>query len=388
MPIPYWRLSSFYWFYFATLGAFIPYWGLYLKDAGFDMVQIGNLSAWLVGCKIVAPNSIGWIADHSGSGMPLIRLVSFLAVLGFCGFLYVHSYNEFVWVTLAFSFFWSAALPQFEAVTLTHLKAEVHRYSQIRLWGSVGFIAAVLGLGWLLDRQPLALLPDVILALLLGIGLVALTVPEAQRRGHGTQAQGFWRILAKPEVLAFFCVCTLLQIAHSPYYVFYSLVLKQHDYSAVAIGGLWALGVVAEIVLFVFMRRLLAWFPLRALLLVSISLAIVRWLLIAYLADVAAWLIVAQILHAMTFGGTHIASIHLVHQYFGDQHQGKGQALYNSFSSGLGGMIGSCASGYGFALIGATGLYTAAALFCTVALLIAYIWIGRQDIKALAHQEA
>ncbi|MDD2724630.1 MAG: MFS transporter [Methylovulum sp.] len=378
MSIPYWRLSSFYWFYFAALGAFIPYWGLYLKQAGFDTVQIGQLSALLVGCKIVAPNCLGWLADHTGKSLPLVRLASFLAALGFCGFLYAHNYSEYISATLVFSFFWSAALPQFEAATLAHLKTEAHRYSQIRLWGSVGFIAAVLGLGALIDWQPLTILPAIMIALLTGIGAAALIVPEARAISHDNQPLKLWRILKNPEVIAFFVVCMLLQTAHSPYYVFYSIVLKQHHYSSTIIGGLWALGVVAEIVLFIFMRRLLARCSLRALLLASISLAIVRWLLIAYLADSTVWLLAAQLLHAMTFGGTHIASIHLVHRYFGSQHQGKGQALYNSFSAGLGGMVGSYASGYYFDAIGATGIYTAAAFCCALALLIAYLWIGRE----------
>jgi PPP family 3-phenylpropionic acid transporter len=68
-----------------------------------------------------------------------------------------------------------------------------------------------------------------------------------------------------------------------------------------------------------------------------------------------------------------------VHRYFGSQHQGKGQALYNSFSAGLGGMVGSYASGYYFDLIGATGIYTASALCCALALLLTSIWIGRES---------
>jgi PPP family 3-phenylpropionic acid transporter len=83
----------------------------------------------------------------------------------------------------------------------------------------------------------------------------------------------------------------------------------------------------------------------------------------------------------MTFGATHVASIHLVHRYFGSQHQSKGQALYNSFSAGVGGMVGSYASGYYFDTIGATGIYTAAAFGCALAFLIAFIWIGRDDGK-------
>jgi PPP family 3-phenylpropionic acid transporter len=385
MSVPYWRLSGFYLFYFAALGGFVPYWGLYLKYAGFNTAQIGELSAYLVGIKIIAPNLLGAIADRSGKSLPIIRLASLLAVLFFTGFLYSHRYWEFVAVTVAFSFFWSAALPQFEAATLLHLKDEPHRYSRIRLWGSMGFIAAVLGVGGWLDIYPITSLPAVIIALLAGIALVALSVPEARALSHNSAPPlGMGKILRKPEVIAFFVVCILLQAAHASYYAFYSILLKQHQYSSSLTGGLWALGVVAEIVLFIFMRPLLARVSLRALLLTSIGLSVVRWLLIAYCAASIGLLTVAQWLHAMTFGGVHVASIHLVQQYFGDRHQGKGQALYNGFSAGLGGMLGSFASGYYWDRLGADFVYAAAALCCAVALLIAYRWVGK-GTAVIAH---
>ena len=112
------------------------------------------------------------------------------------------------------------------------------------------------------------------------------------------------------------------------------------------IGFLWALGVCSEVILFIFMRRLLAKFSLRQMLLVSVLLSIIRWLLIAWGAQQISLLLLAQLLHAATFAATHAVAIHLVHQYFGAQHQGKGQALYSSLSFGLGGMLGSFYSGY------------------------------------------
>ena len=62
--MPYWRLSGFYFFYFATLGVLVPYWGLYLQSVGFTPVDIGNLVAILMFSRIVAPMVWGWIADH------------------------------------------------------------------------------------------------------------------------------------------------------------------------------------------------------------------------------------------------------------------------------------------------------------------------------------
>jgi MFS transporter, PPP family, 3-phenylpropionic acid transporter len=379
MSVPYWRLSAFYFFYFATLGGFLPYWSLYLKDSGFNPIQIGELSALLVSTKIIAPNLWGCIADHTGKSMRIIRFASFFAALLFAGFLFARHYFWFAWITIAFSFFWNAVLPQFEAVTLFHLKNEPHRYSRIRLWGSIGFIVTVLGIGKLLDSKPVAILPLVIVALLVLSWWVTLITPEAKAISHGQAPLGMLKIIKKPEVLAFFTVNILLQIAHAPYYVFYTIYLKYYHYSATVTGLLWALGVLAEIVLFLYMRGLLKRFSLRAILLLSLALATGRWLMIGWCADYLAVLIIAQLLHAATFGGAHVVAIHLVHLYFGGQHQGKGQALYSSLSFGLGGMLGSLYSGYYWESLGSRFVYSMAAICCGLALVIAYAWVGREN---------
>lgn len=375
--IPYWRLSGFYLFYFATLGSFLPFWSLFLEATGFNPVEIGELSALLVGTKIIAPNLWGWIADHTGRSMRIIRIASLAAACLFVGFLMDNSYLWFAWVTVAFSFFWNAALPQFEAVTLFHLRQQSHRYSQIRLWGSVGFIVAVVGIGRLLESYDIASLPYVIIALLVAIWLISLLTPEAAIMPHGDDQVGIFGIIGRSEVLAFFCVYLLLQLAHGPYYVFFSIYLHDFQYSTSIIGFLWALGVIAEICLFLVMRRLLKLFSLRQILLASILLSVCRWLLIAWKADHLALLLFAQLLHAATFGAAHVVAIHLVHDYFGSRHQGKGQALYSSLSFGLGGMLGSLYSGYLWESYGPQVVYSLAALASSIAFIFAAIWIGR-----------
>ncbi|PPK76476.1 PPP family 3-phenylpropionic acid transporter [Methylobacter tundripaludum] len=378
MSIPYWRLSGFYFFYFATVGVFIPYWGLYLKESGFNPVEIGELSAMLSGTRIIAPILWGWIADRTGKNLRIIRIAAFLTALLFAGFLYVHGYFWVAWITIGFSFFWNAALPQFEAVTLYHLKNEAHRYSQIRLWGSIGFIVAVLGVGRLLDYQSAQIIPMAIALLMTLIWVVSLMTPTIQA-SHHVAAVGMIQIMKRPELWAFLVVYMLLQLAHAPYYVFYSIYLKHYQYTASLTGFLWALAVFAEIILFIYMRRVLKRFSLRTILLSSILLSVVRWLMIAWCVDYFWLLLFAQLLHAATFAGAHVAAIHLVHLYFGDRHQGKGQALYTSLTFGLGGMLGSYYSGYYWESLGAEFVYSMAAVFCSIAFVIAYIWVGRES---------
>jgi PPP family 3-phenylpropionic acid transporter len=381
MIVSYWRLSGFYFFYFATLGAFLPYWSLYLKNSGFAPAAIGELMAVLAGTRIIAPNLWSWIADRSGKNLRIVRTVSFLAALIFTGFLFLQGYLWFVVLTFAFSLFWNSALPQYEAATLYHLKAESYRYSRIRLWGSVGFIVAVFTIGWLIDRYGVARLPFIVVVLLSLIWLSSFFPPEVKQPKSEIKSAGLLCILKKPEVIAFFAACLLLQIAHGAYYAFYSIYLKQHHYSTGMTALLWALGVVAEILLFVFMPKLLKRYSLQAILMTSLWLAALRWVAIAWGARWLAVLIAAQLLHAASFGAAHAVAIHKVHQYFGDHHQNKGQALYSSLSFGLGGMMGSLGSGYYWQSLGGQWVYSMASLCCLIAIIIADSWPGRNDGK-------
>ena len=105
--MPYWRLSSFYLFYFASLGALLPYWALYLDSLGFAPAAIGELMAALMATKIVAPNLWGWIADHTGRHMPVVRLASLVSMIAFAGVFLGDSYPWLMLVMLVFSFFWN-----------------------------------------------------------------------------------------------------------------------------------------------------------------------------------------------------------------------------------------------------------------------------------------
>jgi PPP family 3-phenylpropionic acid transporter len=376
--LPYWRLSGFYFCYFATLGAFLPFWSLYLKQIGFSAAEIGELTGMLLATKIIAPYLWSWLADRTGRCLRLIRLTLLFAVLIFCGFLYRHDYLWVAAVTVGFSFFWNATLPQFEAATLMHLRTEPQRYSRVRLWGSVGFIAAVLGIGRFLDDFNIEYLPWIIASLLLSNWLMALITPEALVHHDGQPVDSLLKLIFKPELLAFFSVYLLLQVAHGPYYVFYSVYLQQHQYTATLTGLLWALGVCAEILIFIWMKGLLNIISLRSLLLVSLALSMLRWLMIAYGAKWLSVIVLAQLLHAASFGVAHVVAIQLLHRYFGSHHQSKGQALYSSISFGLGGMIGSFYSGYFWDVLGGEMVFVIAALASGLALLMAFIGVARQ----------
>ncbi len=376
--LPYVRLSGVYFFYFCALGAFLPYWPLYLEGTGFDPVQIGQIMAIPAATKVVSPYFWGWLADRTGRVLRLIRWASFLTFAGFLGAFRAEGYAGMALVMLVFSTFWNGILPLFETVTLGHLHGQSHRYSRLRLWGSVGFIAAVAGLGWALDGAfPVARLPEAT-ALLFGLlWLNSLVVPASGREHHGEAQGSLGGILKRWDVIAFFTACMLLQLAHGPYYSFYSVYLEEHGYTGAEIGQFWALGVFAEIVLFAVVHRVFRWVSPRAVLLWSFALSAARWLMIAWGVGHLGWLLAGQVLHAASFGAVHAVAIHLVHGYFRGPHHGKGQALYSSLSFGLGGALGSVLSGYAWEAWGPHWVYTAAAGFSVLALMIAWPRVGR-----------
>jgi len=365
-PIPYWRLSSFYFFYFASLGALVPYWSLYLKDLGFDAQAIGILIAFLPATKIFAPYIWGWLADHTQRPVTIIRVANLLAVFAFAGVFMGNSYWWLALVMFAFSFFWNSSLPQFEATTLNHLKDKIHRYSNIRLWGSLGFIFMVVGLGEFFQRHSIDWLPAVIFVLLAAIFLVSLMVPERLQVEHGEQAH-IMSVVRQPVVLAFLAVCFLMVLSHGPYYTFYSIYLEEHGYSRRFIGIFWAVGVIAEVIIFLVMHRVLPVLGARLLLLVTLALTALRWLLIGYFPDNTTMLFFAQLFHAFSFGVFHAVGILLVHQFFTGKHQGRGQALYASLSFGVGGAVGSLVSGFLWDRIDHSSLFAIAAVAALVA---------------------
>ncbi|ARU57325.1 PPP family MFS permease [Oleiphilus messinensis] len=339
-------LSNFYFWFFALLGGLAPFWGLYLEHLNYSHIEIGQLMSILMITKVIAPNLWSWVGDRSGNRLALVRWGSFFAFLIFSGFLFKQTFGWAVLWMVGFSFFWNAVLPQYEVLTLHNLGAERKRYSHIRLWGSVGFIACVILLGGLFESVSITALPGILLGILFLIWLASLMPvkqPEVQQKSGFS---GFGKLLLQPAVPAFFVVNLLLQISHGPYYSFFSIALEGHGFSKTAIGMLWGLGVLAEVVLFVFMHRILHRYSLRALTLIALLLTLVRWLMTAYLMNNEWALIVAQIGHAASFGIMHIVAIHFVHLHFKGSHEGQGQALYSSLSFGLGGALGALFSGY------------------------------------------
>ncbi|NBA97296.1 MFS transporter [Pseudomonas sp. R5(2019)] len=363
VAIPYWRLSSFYLFYFALLGSTAPFLALYFDHLGFSSARIGELVAIPMLMRCVAPNLWGWLGDYTGRRLAIVRFGAVCTLFTFSLIFVSKSYAWLAMVMALHAFFWHAVLPQFEVITLAHLQGQTSRYSQIRLWGSIGFILTVVGLGRLFEWLSLDIYPLALVAVMAGIVVSSLWVPNAQPPAQGDRpaGEGFLRQLASPGVLAFYGCVALMQLSHGPYYTFLTLHLEHLGYSRGVIGMLWALGVVAEVLMFLAMSWILARLSVRRVLLYSFLLAALRWALLGTLAEHLWVLLFAQVLHAATFGSFHAAAIQFVQRSFGSRQQGQGQALYAALA-GTGGALGALYSGYSWNTLGPTVTFSIAAI--------------------------
>ena len=365
------------------LGAWVPFWGPYLQDQGFNSVDIGYLAAIIYITKVFSPSIWGYLADKTGQHLQIVRLGSLLAL--FC-FLFVFLGSNF-WllalVVTAYSFFWNAVLAQFEVITISHLAGRYHLYGRIRLWGSIGFIAAVVGLGAVFEFFSLSTLPIFIAVILLSIFISSLFVAKTKTEQSHPSPHGFFTILKRPAVLAFLVVGVLLQISHAPYYTFFSIYMELQGYSSTIIGLLWGLGVAVEVLVFIWMHKLLARYSIRQIMLVSLLLSALRWFLIGYFSDNLLLLLIAQTLHAASFGSFHAVAVEYVRRQFVGGHQGQGMAVYSGLSFGGGSAIGAVISGLAWQL-SPEYTFAAAGIVCVIAYIIAWFLIKGAESEKLS----
>lgn len=386
--LPYWRLSGYYFFYFAFVGAFSPYFGLYLQSLSFSAWDIALLMSQMQLVRLFAPYSGGALADYLGQRVTVVRWAALFSGLGVALLFFAHSFVA-VFVALALlAFFWSASLPLVETVTFAHLRTQAGRYSRIRLWGSIGFIVAVMITGAALDRLPLTGVLWAIAVALGGTLVCALAIPEAHAPVTAGEQPSISEIIRKPAVRAFLASCFAMSAAHGALYVFYSIHLAQHHYSKLVVGSLWSLGVLAEITVFFFMNVLLHRLGVRNILIVSFAAAVLRFAMIGWAVEWLLVLVAAQLLHGLTFGAYHAAAIAAVNRWFPGRCQARGQALYSSVSFGAGGLAGGLFSGWSWDRLGAAQTYVWSSAFAAVGLFVVVMWVQKAELDAPAEKAA
>lgn len=388
----YGRFGLFYLGYYGYVGVISPFVSLFFAARGFSAVQIGVLMASFQFSRIIGPYLWGWLSDMLHTRVRILRLTAVTALVAFLALPAVESYGGMMAMMVAISLITSAMSPLGDALTISTLRrhgAFDFLYGRIRMFGSLGFIAAVLAGGALFQQLGMRAFPWVASAMLAVLMAMVFGMRDAPDEGPRVRPPPALPLLRRPDVAWFLASAFLMMFAHAALYVFYSLYLERLGYSKFAIGVMWTIGVVAEIVFFYFQGRLFARYALRVILAGTFVLAAVRFGLTGYFPD-HLWLMAAvQVLHAATFAAHHSASLKRLQHWFAGPLQGRGQALYTGISYGVGGTLGGLVMGWTWkALAPAHTFGLAAAAAAAGAVCAVMSFRGEQPAQNVAQDNA
>ena len=387
------RLSSSYFFYFAILGLISPYLSVFLDGKGFTSLELGEIFAILTATKIIAPSLWAILADKTGQQLLIIRLGAVLALLSFMLLFWLDNYWAISLCLAFFSLFWTAILPQLEVLTLNSVRRSSKIYARIRLWGSLGFIVLAIFAGQVMtfyqEHDLLSVTNDSFNNAFVFMGCAALfllLLSTISLKSRHVISRKKIEILSIKEkflefrFIIFFIAGILLQISFGPYYGFFALFLRDLDYPGFAVGLFISLGVLAEIVVFIFASSFFKHFSLKTILIFSLAVTALRWFLVALYADFTWMLAFTQLIHAASFALFHSASMVFISSHFSPCQQSRGQAIYLGGVYGVGGAIGAYLAGaLWFDGLGATTTFLTASIAASIAALL-MIFLPREKV--------
>ena len=374
------HLSGYYFLSFAFIGTFAPFFSLYLHGIGSSAREIVILMAVMQSMRLFGPYLWGSWTDK---GLPLKRAIALTTLGSLCGlsaFTIASSFSGMFIAIAALSLFWSGTLPLLETLTFAYIEDRVVHYGPIRMWGSLGFLGAVLAVGKLLDLYSFTIVPWVCGLILLSLLPISLVLPDALPRNKSRMSghlPNFKATLFQPTVISLLGASFLMATAHGAFNVFYSIHLSEHGYGGLEISALWALGVAAEMLVFTQMPYLNRLFSPRTLLITCFAAAILRFAVIGWCVASISFLAFAQILHALSFGAHHAVSVSAINRCFTGGNQTKAQAIYAS-SHGGGTLLGSLTSGVLWSAFGSGWTFTSSSLLAFGGMIMIIIFIRQE----------
>lgn len=370
------RLSLLYAVVFVEIGIAMPFMPVWLNALGLDARVIGALLALPIAVRIVATAPLLSLIDKGVSARRLIVAGSLALAATYA---LMPAGAALGWPILAVLIGLNAVagaplVPSIDYLTLAAVRGSRRLdYARIRMAGSIGFLAANIVGGALLDafgERP------AIPWLLTGLAVIAASTALASRVVTPVAARpraeaGRPRL---PGILWLaVAAAAAIQSSHGAIYAFASIHWSTHGISAPWIGTLWAVGVASEIVLFATIGRLpAAWrTPFRLIGMGAVA-ALVRAIGMALFADHLGAVLVLQLLHGFTFGATQLGAMAAVSQFAPDGARGRAQGTFSA-ANALASATSTLTSGLAYAAGGGMLAFGLMAPLALVGLILAVL---------------
>jgi PPP family 3-phenylpropionic acid transporter len=368
------RLALFYGAVFALIGCHLPFFPVWLRSVGIDAFWIGVITAVPAVTRFTVLPLVTGLAERRSALRGAIVVTAIMTTLGFSA---LGTQTQPLAVFLAYvatASMWTPIIPLTDAYALRGIARHDLKYGPVRLWGSAAFVVGALVCGLLVDVIAARHLIWVIFAVAaLGAVLSLALQPIDVSKTHEVASRGATALLRDPAFLAIILASAMIQGSHAAYYAFASITWQLSGLGGVTIAVLWALGVIAEIVVFAVSPR----FTLQPAVLVVIGAlsAVLRWLITAQEPEVGV-LAVVQLAHGLTFGMTQVGTIGLMLRHVPINLMTQAQG-YLAACSGIVASSAAILSGVIFARYGHGVYYLMAAMGFLGA---AVIWSARDRI--------
>ncbi len=336
------RLSAAYILQFLFIGLYTPFFPVWLEYQALTPIEISTVLAFPLLVRVLATVPMMWVADYHPDRAKLFSMLYTLAMLAMMGFLAAGGFWEILIISFIFHFFFNGLLPILDAITLSGVRRFDADYGRIRIWGSIAFILANLGGGWLIaDFQAPAILWTLMGTVSVGL-LISFSVPRIGRSVrpiHRLAGAGSARaLIADQRFVMTATAIGLGQAAHALLYGFGTIYWQSLGFGGAAIGALWAIGVMTEIALFQVAKGLLRCYGAVLMIAIGLTAGAIRWAFFPVVTEY--WPFFAlQILHGLSFGAVHIGSMQFIMESVPEERLGTGQAVVYVASGALMGIL-------------------------------------------------
>lgn len=334
------RVSAFYAALFLIYGFHVPYLPIWLDWRGLSSEQIAAVTAAPFFLRLAVTPVIAMAADHFGNHRRTIIVLSAVGLVAAILLTAGTSFGLIFAASVVFALMTMTIMPLTETVAIGGVRAYGLDYGRMRLWGSLTFIVIGAAGGAAVNAGGAQVVLPILIAAAAATWLAAYALPFAPRTeaphtvGAHFNRRDILLLVRSPLFLLFLFATGAVQGAHGMFYTFGALHWAQQGISPAWAGALWAVAVMAEVVLFAYSAPVLARAGPLLLLLAGASAAVVRWLAMSFDPPLAA-LFPLQLLHAFTYGATHLAAMHFIHRAVPLAAAGTAQALYATVASGL-----------------------------------------------------
>jgi MFS transporter, PPP family, 3-phenylpropionic acid transporter len=307
------RLAAFYAAMFVVFGIQLPFFPVWLKAKGLNAGMIGVVLAAPIIVRVLSITLATRVVDRRDALRAAIMVASAASVLGYTLVGLANGPAAILAAYAVAALVFTPLLPLADTYALKGLHQRGRAYGPVRLWGSAAFIVGTFIAGIATDTIPARHLIWLIVA---GYGISALAAtllaPLSTRTPPAGETQPAARgLLRDPAFLAGVAAASLIQASHAVYYSFSALAWRAVGLDGTTIAGLWALGVIAEIVLFALQGRLPRLVTPTVLLMIGGFGGALRWGAMA-LDPPSLALPLLQLLHALSFGATHLGMLGFV----------------------------------------------------------------------------